>query len=102
MVRLKTIRGIEYVKEIHGIYIPVEREFDYKYLSKFVLAIAVQGGAGDDWAAYIDTTYGLLPENHFHMTWKGDGIHRTGGSKLPYNVAVAIFPGFAKRYKWRP
>jgi hypothetical protein len=71
------------------------REMDYCVLDQNVLAVAVQGGAGDDWAAYVGAVDGMSHDV------EAEGAMRTG-SKLRSDVARLLFPEFARAYKWRP
>ena len=60
-----------------------------------VLAVAVQGGKGDDWAAYIDAVPGRSHKREVAKVYES-------GSKLPYEVAKVLFPDFDELYDWRP
>jgi hypothetical protein len=71
---------------------PLRRE--WRVLDTRVIAVASQGGRGDDWAAYIGAVKG---DNHAEE-WKDVLDH---GTKLPREVAEAIFPHWAKNYTWR-
>ncbi len=71
-----------------------ERETCYRALASKVLVVAKQGGRGDDWAAYIDAVPGL---DHKHE-WREVAL---SGTKLPYNLAKVLFPGFNAKYEWR-
>lgn len=72
-----------------------ERETDYRVLANDILAVAKQGGRGDDWAAYI----GVVPGNNYDREWQHVADR---GTKLPYNVAKELFPAFDEKYEWRP
>lgn len=58
----------------------------WKALDTYVIVVAVEGEI-EDWAAYIGSV-----EGHNHdVEWLEV---RDNGSKLPENVAVALFPDF--------
>jgi len=76
-----------------GESVPKERKVDWKPLDRRVIAVAVEGYAGD-WTAYIGAVAG---ENH-EKEWRDVAEH---GSKLRKEVAEAIFPHFAKQFVWR-
>lgn len=62
-------------------------------LAKRVLAVAVIGSVGD-WAAYIDAVPGT---NHDYEKY----VVAREGEKLPYEIAILLFPQVARDYKWR-
>ena len=78
----------------------MERETDYYVLDVDVVAIAVQGGVGTDWAAYIGSTYDERGVRHPHE--EAVKLIRSTGTKLPYEVARILFPRFDEAYTWRP
>lgn len=67
---------------------------DYVALSTHVIAVAVEGDAGTDWAAYIDAVPGCKHVNELQ------GVAETG-EKLPYEVAKVLFGWVAEKYTWR-
>ena len=69
-------------------------EIRYHPLAMKVLAVAKQGGRGDDWAAYIDAVRG---DSH-KKEWQE--VARRG-TKLPYEIAKILFPDFDEKYEWR-
>ena len=71
------------------------RHTRYRALAREVLVVAVQGGRGDDWAAYI----GAVPGMDHDREW--EEVARSG-SKLPREVAEVLFWDFADKYEWRP
>ncbi len=71
------------------------REIRYKALDVKVLAVAIQGGLGTDWAAYI----GSVPGENHEKEWQKVA---DDGSKMSYGFAKKLFPNFDSRYKWRP
>ncbi len=73
----------------------IEIETDYRALAHNILVVAKQGELGSDWAAYI----GTVPGNNYDAEWRYVANH---GAKLPYDVAKVLFPGFDKKYEWRP
>jgi len=72
-----------------------ERETEYLALAGDVLAVAKQGGKGDDWAAYIGAVPGISHRREWRKVLEN-------GDKLPYNVAKVLFPAFDAKYEWRP
>jgi len=70
------------------------RDMRYVALAMDVLAVAVQGGRGDDWAAYI----GSVPGNRHSEEWVGVLRH---GEKLHQVIAEVMFPDFAQKYEYR-
>lgn len=66
----------------------------YFALASRVLAVAKQGGRGDDWSAYIDAVDG---KDH-DQEWQKVVTH---GTKLFYAYAKVMFPDFDKEYQWR-
>ena len=67
--------------------------YQYYELDQHVLAVATRGGRMDDWAAYI----GAVPGYRHDDEWQE--VAGTG-SKLPQNIAEAIFP-YWKVLKYR-
>jgi len=67
---------------------------EYRPLDTKVIVVASQGGRGDDWAAYIGAVKGECHDQE----WKDVLEH---GTKLSQKIAEAIFPWWAKNYKWR-
>jgi len=63
-------------------------------LATDVIAVAM-AGSGYDWAAYI----GSVQKTEEYM----EAIRsvQNSGCKLPQKVAEAIFPEFARKFKWR-
>lgn len=63
-----------------------------------ITVVAVEGSA-DDWAAYFSTPSfrKLVVNPAFERT-----VTAMYGVKLPEHVAAALFPDWAKKYKWRP
>ena len=75
-------------------HLPDGRRYDWRALHYDVLVVAVQGGHGGDWAAYVKAVPG---ENH-DREW--EEVYHHGG-KLPENVAKLLFPGFKDlEYRW--
>ena len=72
----------------------MEQETEWKALDCHVLAVAKQGTAGHDWAAYIGAVKG---EDHL-QEWP-DVLRN--GAKLKKEVAEAIFPRWVTKYTWR-
>ncbi len=64
-------------------------------LASRVLAVAVRGDLGTDWTAYIDAVPGVSHD-------KEAQIVAEHGTKLPYEIAVILFPRIASTYSWRP
>jgi len=65
----------------------------YLALDRKVLTVAIEGEV-EDWAAYI----GAVPGNsHQH---ESEEVARHG-TKLPFDVAKALFPDFHRRFRWR-
>jgi hypothetical protein len=75
---------------------PVSASLKVRYvaLAMNVIAVAKQGGRGDDWAAYI----GAVPGKCHADEWKHVLEY---GEKLPEKVAAVIFPEFAEAFIWR-
>ena len=71
---------------------PLKRE--WRVLDTRVIVVASQGGRGDDWAAYIGAVKGKCHAEE----WEDVLDH---GTKLPQEIAEAIFPYWAKNYTWR-
>lgn len=69
-----------------------EKKCAYYVLDNHVIAVAAEGYA-DDWAAYIGQMAGDSLDTDVHS------VRRTG-RKLPYEVAIILFPQF-KDLKWR-
>ena len=67
---------------------------EYRVLDTKVIAVAAQGGRGDDWSAYIGAVAG---KNH-DSEWKKV---LEEGSKLNQKIAEALFPLWAETYQWR-
>lgn len=67
---------------------------EYKALDSKVLAVAVRGGRGDDWTAYIGAVEG---NNHEEEAVKV----AAEGSKLPCVIAEKLFPDWATEFEWR-
>lgn len=65
-----------------------------KALAMKVLCVAIQGGLGSDWAAYIDAVPGESHKREWPQVARN-------GSKLPYEIAKILFPDFDELYKWR-
>lgn len=72
-----------------------KRHTRYRSLAMKVVTVAIQGGRGDDWAAYIDAVPG---QSHSREAVE---VARSG-TKLPYKVAAILFPDFDELYEWRP
>lgn len=60
-------------------------------LGSKILCVAVEGTV-DDWSAYIGT---------INDSWDEWVLIAYKGTKLQQRIAKAIFPHFAKKYKWR-
>lgn len=71
-----------------------KKEIGYTALDTKILAIAVQGGMGTDWSAYICIVEGQNHHREALTAWRD-------GSKLRYEVARVLFPHWDKRYTWR-
>jgi hypothetical protein len=84
-----------------GVDVSRERDHDYYKFGNIkegqLVAVAVQGGYGKDWAAYV----GVVPSGTgLDEVWRW--IWDThGGVKLEYRVAKLLFPEFNGKYKWR-
>lgn len=59
-----------------------------------IMAVALQGGAGWDWSAYIGICEGKNREEEWDSTWRK-------GVKLEEHIAKVLFPEFARKYRWR-
>lgn len=68
-----------------------KKDFDLYKLGPKILAVALEG-ATKDWACYIGTIDLSSDE------WPKIVL---GGTKMNKRIASAIFPNFAKKYKWR-
>ena len=66
---------------------------EYKALAQRVLAVAVEGNAGD-WSAYIDAVPGNRHDDEYLEV-------KDNGEKLPEAVAKILFPDWANRFTWR-
>ena len=84
-----------------------EREIGYYILDRDVVAVAIQGSLGTDWAAYIGATFRTIDsEGHtidpVRVTQEEAAriIVKTG-TKLRYDIAKVLFPKFARKYTWR-
>jgi len=71
-----------------------DREISYKALSNKILVVAVQGGMGTDWSAYICIVEGQNHHREALTAWRD-------GTKLRYELAQVLFPRLDKKYTWR-
>ena len=76
-----------------------ERDHDYYKFGSIkegqLVAVAIQGGYGRDWAAYV----GVIPSGaSLEDAWREALL----GVKLEHRVAKVLFPGFDGKYTWRP
>jgi hypothetical protein len=71
-----------------------EDQIVVRRLARDVIVVA-KAGSGYDWAAYI----GAIQDTEDFTT--AVNSVKTGGCKLSQKVAEAIFPEFAKKFKWR-
>jgi hypothetical protein len=71
-----------------------EREHEVKALDSHVLAVAVRGGGGFDWAAYIGAVAGVDHASEAQEVY-------AHGTKLYFPLAKFLFPAWAKKYSWR-
>jgi hypothetical protein len=67
---------------------------EYRALAQKVIAVAFACVSAGDWAAYIDA----VPGEHHALEWQEVA---KSGCKLPQNIAEALFPEFAKQFRWR-
>lgn len=75
-------------------HFPDGRRYAWRALHYDVLVVAVQGGRGDDWTAYIKAVPGESHEDEW------EEVYRHGG-KLPKDVAELLFPSFKNlSYRW--
>ncbi len=63
-------------------------------LASRVLAVAVRGDLGTDWTAYIDAVPGINHDREAQLVAEH-------GTKLPYEIAVILFPKIASTHSWR-
>jgi len=79
--------------------IRIERYGKAKILDSYafktdILAVAVRGGTGKDWAAYICVVKGNVHDKE--AVYAADN-----GQKLPYEIAKILFPEVDAEYAWR-